>query len=375
MKQTQKFALSLVLIALVSTTLSMAVGASPLMVAGVLFAIGAVIGAAKAFGATIPNLTPSGSLKGDGFTISDTTYAGEAAGQFIVRAITGNDTVQGGHVYVKDGIKKKFTIPRWDADYEDLIQDRMATPISKGEQVVSSRTLTPADYMIYMEFNPRDFEDHWYAQQLNPTLIDRTLPASVESVVIQQVLKRHDRYVNKMIWAGDTTTAGIYKYFDGFVKKATDDANTVDLAGGAVLTSTLAANILDEVVKIYNLIPASLKYDPSMKLFLSYDLYDAYAKALIAQANKGNDYESMQLNIKYRGLPVVRIADFPANKMMFAKGTSGMDSNLWVGMNSVEDAKLEMNKVQNNSELFYVKMLCKLDVQFGFTQEVVNYAS
>ena len=171
MKQTQKFALSLVLIALVSTTLSMAVGASPLLVAGVLFAIGAVIGAAKAFGATIPNLTPSGSLKGDGFTISDTTYAGEAAGQFIVRAITGNDTVQGGHVYVKDGIKKKFTIPRWDADYEDLIQDRMATPISKGEQVIDSRTLTPADYMIYMEFNPRDFEDHWYAQQLNPTLI------------------------------------------------------------------------------------------------------------------------------------------------------------------------------------------------------------
>lgn len=375
MKQTQKFALSLVLIALVSTTLSMAVGASPLMVAGILFAIGAVIGAAKAFGATIPNLTPSGSLKGDGFTISDTTYAGEAAGQFIVRAITGNETVQGGHVYVKDGIKKKFTIPRWDADYEDLIQDRMATPISKGEQVISSRTLTPADYMIYMEFNPRDFEDHWYAQQLNPTLIDRTLPASVESVVIQQVLKRHDRYVNKIIWGGDTTTTGIYKYFDGFVKKATDDTNTVDLNGGAVLTSTLGSNILAEIVKIYDLIPAALKYDPSMKLFLSYDLYDAYAKALIAQTNKNADYESMQLNIKYRGLPVVRIADFPAYKMMFAKGTSGMDSNLWVGMNSVEDAKLEMNKVQNNSELFYVKMLCKLDVQFGYTQEVVNYAS
>ena len=373
MKQTQKFALSLVLIALVSTTLSMAVGASPLMVAGVLFAIGSVIGAAKAFGATIPNLTPSGSLKGDGFTISDTTYAGEAAGQFIVRAITGNETVQGGHVYVKDGIKKKFTIPRWDADYEDLIQDRMATPISKGEQVIDSRTLTPADYMIYMEFNPRDFEDHWYAQQLNPTLIDRTLPASVESVVIQEVLKRHDRYVNKMIWAGSTATTGIYKYFDGFVKKATDDANTIDLAGSSILTSTLAANIIAEVQRIYDLIPASLKYDPSMKLFLSYDLYDAYAKAIIAQTYKGADYQSMQLDLKYRGLSVVRIADFPAYKMMFAKGTSGMDSNLWIGMNSVEDAKLEMNKVQNNSELFYVKMLCKLDVQFGFTQEVVNY--
>jgi len=178
-----------------------------------------------------------------------------------------------------------------------------------------------------------------------------------------------------LVFSGDTTTTGIYKYFDGFVKKATDDTNTVDLSGGAVLTSTLGTNILAEVQKIYDLIPAALKYDPSMKLFLSYDLYDAYAKAIIAQAYKGADYQSMQLDLKYRGLPVVRIADFPAYKMMFAKGSAGMDSNLWIGMNSVEDAKLEMNKVQNNSELFYVKMLCKLDVQFGYTQEVVNYAS
>jgi hypothetical protein len=177
-----------------------------------------------------------------------------------------------------------------------------------------------------------------------------------------------------MIWAGDTTTTGIYKYFDGFVKKATDDANTVDLGGSSILTdANLTGAIIAQITRIYDLIPAALKYDPSMKLFLSYDLYDAYAKALIAQTNKNADHESMQLNIKYRGLPVVRIADFPANKMMFAKGSAGMDSNLWVGMNSVEDAKLEMNKVQNNSELFYVKMLCKLDVQFGYTQEVVNY--
>ena len=42
----------------------------------------------------------------DGFVISDTTYAGEAAQQFILKAITGADTINGGHVYVKDGIKK-----------------------------------------------------------------------------------------------------------------------------------------------------------------------------------------------------------------------------------------------------------------------------
>lgn len=76
----------------------------------------------------------------DGFVINDTTYAGEAASQFIIKSITGAVTVNGGHVYVKDGIKKKFTIPRWDADYEDFIQDRAATPTSKGSFTVDANT-------------------------------------------------------------------------------------------------------------------------------------------------------------------------------------------------------------------------------------------
>jgi hypothetical protein len=53
--------------------------------------------------------------------------------------------------------------------------------------------------MIYTEFNPRDYEAHWFATQTNPTLIDRGLPASVESVVINEVLKRHDKWLNKAL--------------------------------------------------------------------------------------------------------------------------------------------------------------------------------
>ena len=123
--------------------------------------------------------------------INDTTYAGEVASQFLVKAITGADTISGGHVYVKDGIKKKYTIPRWDSNYEDFIQDRQATPISKGSWTVDGKVLDPQDFMIYTEFNPRDFEDHWFAVQLNPKLIDRALPATVESVMVQEAMKRY----------------------------------------------------------------------------------------------------------------------------------------------------------------------------------------
>lgn len=354
--------------ALVATLMSFA-GVPPVYTAAALFVGGFVIGLLKFF-----NRMPSnGPVLYDGFVISDTTYAGEAASTFIVKAITGNETVQGGHVYVKDGIKKKFTIPRWDADYEDFVQDRMATPISKGTMNVDGHTLQPADYMIYTEFNPRDYEAHWFATMLTPTLIDRTLPATVESIVVQEVLKRHDRYLNKALWNSSTAnTTGIYKYYNGFIKNA-QNANIGSDATQTVTGTTLsAANIQAEMQKGFDKLPAALRYDNSVKFFMGYAAWDLYMQSQINQTYKGVDITNVGI-ATFRGHPVVKINDLPDNFYFVAKGLPTPESNLWVGMNSVDDAKLELRPVQNNSELWFIKMLMKVDVQIGWNSETVLY--
>lgn len=308
----------------------------------------------------------------DGFVINDTTYAGEAASQFIVKALTGADTINSGSVYVKDGIKKKFTIPRWDANYEDFIQDRAATPVSKGSFVVDGKDLTPQDYMIYTEFNPRDFEDHWFATQLNDTLIDRALPYSVESVVVQEVLKRHAKYFNKQIWNGDTSLTGtIYKYFDGFLKKARTNALTNVVTSPVVLSVT---NIQGELLRGYQFIPEALRYDPNMKYFVSYSTYDLYAQSQINQQFKGIDTTQEGVK-KFKGKTLVPIADFPDNTYMIAKGLPTMESNLWIGLNSVADEGLQLQRLQANSELYFLKMLMKADVEIAWNEESVYYGS
>lgn len=308
----------------------------------------------------------------DGFVISDTTYAGEVASQFITKSITQADTINGGHVYVKDGIKKKFTIPRWDADYEDFIQDRAAVPVSKGSATIDAVTLEPQDYMIYMEFNPRDFEDHWYATQLPDALIDARLPVTAESVTVQGVLKRHAKYFNKQIWNGDTSGTGIYKYFDGLVKKAKAQSTA---AGTNVAGTTLdASNIQAQMLLAYNKIPAELRYDPSMKFFVSYETYDLYAQSQISQTYKGVDTTQEGVPT-FKGRKVVKIADFPDDTIIVVKGSASMESNLWVGMNSVADEGLQLARLQANSELYFIKMLMKADVQIGFGSEVVYYGA
>lgn len=328
-----------------------------------LFALGVMKGIYNA------EFRPAGSLGVDGFVINDTTYAGEVASNFIVKAITGADTVAMGHVYIKDGIKKKFTIPRWDANYEDFIQDRAATPVSKGSMTVDGKVLDPQDYMIYSEFNPRDFEDHWFATQLNPTLIDRTLPYSAESVVIQEVLKRHAKYFNKGLWRNDKTLSTIYKYWDGYLKNMADDTDVVDVSSPVTLT---ASNIQGEFLRGYKSIPEALRYDPNMKIFCSYATYDLYSDSQIDQPYKGIDI-TMQGKDVFKGKHVCKIADFPDNTFVIAKGLATPESNLWVGCNSVADEGLILKQLQANSEMWFIKMLMKADVQTGWGTEIVGY--
>lgn len=362
----KKFVLSIALMLLISTLFSYAMTGSATQIAvetcAVLIGIGFIRG-------MIGHTRPGGLVYVDGFVITDTTYAGEAASQFLVKAITGADTINGGHAYIKDNIKKKFTIPKFDSNYEDFIQDRQPTPTSKGSFTTTGAVLNPADIMIYTEFNPRDWEDHWMATQLNPTLIDRSLPYTVESVVIQQVMQRWAKYFNKAIWNNDTALSTIYKYFNGWLKNAANDATVIDVSTPITLS---AANIQAELLRCYNAIPVELRYDMDMKFFVSYATWDMYDASQVAQTYKGIDITQMGSD-KFKGHPVVKIADFPDNVIFVAKGKATPESNLWIGLNSVSDEGLQLQKLQANSELYFIKMLVKADVQIGWGAECVAY--
>lgn len=308
-----------------------------------------------------------------GFVITDKTYAGEAASQFIVRAITGADTVAGGHVYIKDGIKKKFTIPRFSADYEDFIQDYSPMPTTKGTMTVDGKVLDPADYQIFTTFRPRDFEDQWYATQLDETLIDRKLPYSAESVVVQEILKKHVKYFNKALWNNSTTSpmSPIYKYWNGFIQNAVTDTDTIAVPSPVALT---ADNIQAQFLEGYNLIPEELRYDPEMKYFVSYATFDLYDQSQIAQQFKGIDITQIGKDT-FKGKKVVKIADFPENTYLIAKGSASTESNLWVGLNSVSDEGLQIGKYRPEGDLWFFRMLMKADVQIGWNEEVVLYGT
>ena len=69
------------------------------------------------------------------------------------------------------------------------------------------------------------------------------------------------------------------------------------------------------------------------------------------------------------------LAGLPENTFYLAIQKPDVDSNTWLGINSTEDNQLQLQRLQNNSELFFVKGLFKMDTQVWFPDQFVLYTT
>lgn len=330
--------------------------------------------------------------------IQDTTYAGESASYFLTRPVIEMDTVQKGCIHVHDGIKKQYTIPR--IDVTNFIQKRQATPVSQGTVTVDGQVIVPKDLMLYIEFNPRDYEQHWFAVQLNPKLLDRELPPTAEEFTMLQTMKRLNEFFEKAIWRsrlvfdpsnpnyvaptskGQPSTDAPYFYFDGLMTKLLNNASTIQVSSPATLVAGTASggqeNISAALNRVYSSVPQALlfKYGPKgLKFHVSYLTQQIYEQDLLLGTFKNQDTTEKGIN-RYKGYDVVPLAGMPDNTIIACISSPDLDSNLWLGVNSTEDENgLMLAKVQNNSELYFIKGLFKMDTQIGFPDFVVLYTT
>lgn len=325
--------------------------------------------------------------------ISDTTYSGTFASYFWLPATFDMDTVQKGIVYVQDGIKKQHTIGR--VDFTNPLQPRQATPTTSGTFTVDGRVLNPNDLMCYTEFNPRDYEAHWLAEQLSPTLLARELPVTAENYMMQIGLSRVFEQIETALWMGSTTYTAIpgsagngqICFFNGFLQKMVNDSAVLKVSSPLPLSAAASDqstiyNIADAfnacltlaAVNIKALLAKSKRYE-RMKFLVSINTEQIWQTFITTvQTFKGVNTTDRGIN-KYKGYDIVPLAGMPDNTIVFCEAVADTTSNLYVGMNSTEDNNLQLMRLQNNSEMFFLKGLMKFDVQYGFSNQVILFTT
>ena len=138
---------------------------------------------------------------------SANSYAGEVLEDLLVYTMQGNDTYAEGLIHIKPGIQHKLTLPH--VGLGKIIQDNVATPTSThggnasadfNQYTFTERYLEPQDFMVYLEFNPRDFEDYWKPFQSDGQLIFRELDPKVQSTMLRLLVDKKDQYIGESIW-------------------------------------------------------------------------------------------------------------------------------------------------------------------------------
>ena len=329
--------------------------------------------------------------------LNDTLFAGDVAKYMILPATFGLETVKKGVVFVKDGIVKQHTIDR--VDFSNPLQSRKSKPTSAvaGTATIDGRTLIPESVMVYAEFEPNLFEDAWLGveqAQEHPALLAHELPVTAETYIMQIALSRAFEQFELGFWQGSTTytaadgTAGNgqIKYFDGFLKKMINDvavnkvASPLPLVATASVASTYT-NILEALDALIDLAVVNnraLFADPNrfkkLKFLVSIEDEQIYQKASINITFKGQLTQSGETQ-PWKGFQIVSLAGIPKDTICFTIATDDVESNLWIGMNSVIDENLQLAKLLPNAETFFLKGLMKFDTQYGYSEKAFLYTT
>lgn len=292
-----------------------------------------------------------------------TAYAGEVLDQILVKAATGNQLFEKGLIHLETSIGDKFYIPR--LQLSKLLQKRVEMPKSensKGEFKIDERLLKPQDIMVYTEFNPRSFEKFWRKWQPNGNLVFSELPAEVQTTLLNEVLKQVGAELGYHFIQGKSGE-GEEQFFDGILTRIEGDKDVVK----ATCDET---SMIARLRAVWEKTSEKVREQQNFTFLMSSADFDKYDNELTDLHHKGADPTSTNTP-RFKGKRIAALNDLPSDVIVGTLCSLGTDSNLYAGCNLADDYNcLQVDKVQNSGELYFIKMLMKADTQIAWGELV-----
>jgi len=299
-----------------------------------------------------------------------TTYAGEFAGKYIDAALLSASTIENGGIEVKPNVKYKEVIKKLATDA--IVKDATCDFTATSTVTLTERILQPEEFQVNLQLCKKDFKSDWEAVQMGYSAFDNLPPAFADFVLAHVAAKVAEKNETN-IWHGVTANAG---EFDGLVVKATADATVIDVVG----TTVTAANVIDELGKVVDAIPASLYGKEDLYIYVSQSVARAYVRALGGfgaaglGANGTNAMGTQWFNngsLSFDGVKIFVANGLNANYIMAAQ-----KSNLYFGTGLLADhneVKLIDLADIDGSENLRIVMRFTAGVQYGIGSEIVLY--
>lgn len=299
-----------------------------------------------------------------------TTYAGEFGKKYISAALLSSNTIENGGIEVKPNIKFKEVIKKIATDA--ILKNATCDFDPTSTVTLTERIIQPEEFQVNLQLCKKDFHSDWEAVSMGYSAFD-SLPPAFADYLLAHVAAKVAEKNEQNIWRGATANAGEY---NGFVALATADSDVVDVVG----TTITASNVIAELGKVVDAIPAALYGKEDLYIYVSQNVARAYVRALGGfgasglGANGTNAMGTQWFNngsLSFDGVKIFVANGLPANYMMAAQ-----KSNLYFGTGLLND----MNEVKvidmadiDGSQNVRVIMRMTAAVQYGIGSEIVLY--
>lgn len=296
--------------------------------------------------------------------IQGTNYSGEVLEMLLTRAATGNELVEKGLIHIVPEVAKKYSIPRLRTG--KMLQKRKEMPTdadAKGDFNYDERELVPVDFMAFTTFNPRTFENIWRKWQPKGNLVFSELPAEGQNALLRELAKSVKfelgfHFVNGVFGEDDD------HLFNGIVTRMLADKDVVTV-------TTKETTMIKKLKAVKDKIPTVMRANPGLRILMSIADFDKYDEELTQQPNKGANYTDMNVE-RYKGIRIVPMSNWPEGLVVATICGMDYDTNLWAGVNLVDDMDvIQIDKLTNAGEKYFFKMLMKADTNIAWGEDVI----
>lgn len=301
-----------------------------------------------------------------------TTYAGEFKDKIIAAALLSAPTIDNGGIEIKPSIKYKEVMKKMSSD--DILKDASCDFTATSTITLTERVLQPEEFQVNLQLCKKDFHSDWLSAQQGYSAFD-VLPKSFADFLMAHVVAKVAAKNESNIWKGVTANAG---EFNGFSTIASLDA-ALPAAQEITGTTVTAANVVAELGKIVDAIPAALYGKEDLHIYISQNIYRAYVRSLGGFGSSGlgaAGFNAQGNNQQFGDLMFDGVKLFVANGLASNTAIAAEKSNLFFGTGLLTDmgeAKIIDMSDLDGSQNVRVVLRMTAGVQIGVIEDIVTY--
>jgi hypothetical protein len=299
-----------------------------------------------------------------------TSYSGEFKNKYIAAAVLSAPSLD--NVTIHPNVSYKEVIKTLSID--DIVKDGTCDFDPEGTVILKEVILEPKELQVNLKLCKKTFAKDWEAAQMGFGN-NKALPPTFADFMVEHVIAKVAEKNEKSLWTGAKDNNG---EFDGYLTLLAADAS-LPADQEVASTSVTPANVVAELGKIVDKLPARLFGRSDLKLYVSPNMYRAYVRSLGGFGasglgangfdNKGNNQQFG--DVFFDSIPVVIAQGMTDNKAVLT-----YQENLHFGtglLADFTDVAIIDQAMIDGSQNVNVVIRFSAGAAVGFASDVVTY--